>query len=295
MFWKFGKPKKQHVDFVGLKEKWELKHKTLQQDLLKKHQGALEWFVTTPKQLAATSLATMLLFVLPGGSIAATHSTQAQAFTHLDAKSFLQADLYKLLPPSVEPLSSDQEQQITTLLSRDFHMTISAEENGIRLNRNYGYIGAEQHLARFPGDMIDTHFDFPKDAGLFYNTGMAPGLGAWGYFASSEAAMTPEDNLREKWYIAVPTFLAPGYYDHVQEYSTFFKYKKMLVVNPNNGKAVVADIADSGPSEWTGKQAGGSPEVMHYLERYDGAQKGGVLYFFIHDPTDSIPLGPINI
>lgn len=69
----------------------------------------------------------------------------------------------------------------------------------------------------------------------------------------------------------------------------------MLVVNPNNGKAIVADIADAGPAEWTEKHLGGSPEVMHYLERFDGKQKGSVLYFFIDDPDDKVKLGPIEM
>ena len=69
----------------------------------------------------------------------------------------------------------------------------------------------------------------------------------------------------------------------------------MLVVNPQNGKAIVAAVADAGPAQWTGKHQGGSPEVMGYLERYDGSQKGSVLYFFIDDPQDSIPLGPIEV
>jgi hypothetical protein len=124
---------------------------------------------------------------------------------------------------------------------------------------------------------------------------LAPELGAWRYFAPSREQMTEEDNLREKWYIAVPTFLAPGFHDNVREYSNFFKYRKMLVVNPQNGKAVVADIADSGPSEWTGKHLGGSPEVMQYLERKDGAQKGPVLYFFIEDKDNAVPLGPVEL
>jgi hypothetical protein len=67
------------------------------------------------------------------------------------------------------------------------------------------------------------------------------------------------------------------------------------VVNPDNGKAVVAVIGDAGPAAWTGKHLGGSPEVMVYLERKDGRQRGPVLYFFVDDPDDTIPLGPIEI
>ncbi len=69
----------------------------------------------------------------------------------------------------------------------------------------------------------------------------------------------------------------------------------MLVVNPDNGKAIIADIGDAGPAEWTGKSLGGSPEVMKHLERVDGADKGPVVYFFIDDPKDNIPLGPVAL
>lgn len=124
---------------------------------------------------------------------------------------------------------------------------------------------------------------------------MAPGRGAWRYFADSQESLTQKEIDQEKYYIAVQTFLAPGYYSHVKEYSEFFKFRKMLVVNPENGKAMVVVIGDSGPAVWTGKQLGGSPEVMSYLERVDGAQKGPVLYFFIDDPSDTVPLGPIEI
>lgn len=68
----------------------------------------------------------------------------------------------------------------------------------------------------------------------------------------------------------------------------------MLVFNPNTGRAVVAVIGDAGPAVWTNKQLGGSPEVMKHLERVDGKAKGKVLYFFIDDPEDKIPLGPID-
>ena len=54
-------------------------------------------------------------------------------------------------------------------------------------------------------------------------------------------------------------------------------------------------IGDAGPAVWTGKHLGGSPEVMYYLEREDGARRGPVLYFFIDDPQDLVPLGPIQV
>lgn len=136
---------------------------------------------------------------------------------------------------------------------------------------------------------------------IIYSSGMAPGRGAWGYFAKSKAELTNEDIEREKWYIAVQTFAAPNYNSKLSDYRGFFKYRKMLVVNPQTGQAVVSDIADSGPAIWTGKHLGGSPEVMYYLGLGEKKRKGPVLYFFIDDvdnkqsfSANKIALGPIK-
>jgi hypothetical protein len=212
----------------------------------------------------------------------------------VDKTAFLIADLSNFIPKEVEPLNAPRENSITEILTRHFGFRVTPEIYGIRLDRNYGYIGAEQHLMRFPGDTMATHFENPADSEKYYSSGMAPGLGGWGYFARSRADITREAIDEEKYYIAVQTFLAPGFAEHTGEYISFFKFRKMLVVNPENGRAMVVVIGDAGPGIHTGKQFGGSPEVMIYLNRVDGAQKGPVLVFFIDDPSDSIPLGPVE-
>jgi hypothetical protein len=211
----------------------------------------------------------------------------------VDRKVFLISDIAKVLPEDVRPLELEEEQKISEILSRTYGLKATAELDGNRLNRSYGFIGAEQHLTRYPGDNLGTHFDSEENSKLYWQQGMAPGLGAWGYFTSSRESLTETDIDREKYYIAVQTFLSKDFSSRFAEYRDFYKYRKMLVVNPNNGRAIVADIADAGPAQWTGKHLGGSPEVMHYLERFDGSQRGPVLYFFIDDPDDKIKLGPI--
>ena len=190
--------------------------------------------------------------------------------------------------------SPEEESSVGKVLTRDFGFPVSAELQGIRLNRSYGYIGAEQHLMRYPGDTMVTHFATNEEAEKYVSSGMAPGLGGWGYFARSQPEMTKEESDREKYYIAVQSFLAPGFAEHTGEYIKFFKFRKMLVVNPQNGRAIVTVIGDAGPAEFTGKHLGGSPEVMRYLERVDGSGRGPVLYFFIDDPDNKVPLGPIE-
>jgi hypothetical protein len=211
----------------------------------------------------------------------------------LDKTAQLAVALSSSVPKEVQPLTEQEEFTIANMLSQHFNMKVTPVLDNKRLNRSYGYIGAEQHLMRYPGDTMETHFQTPEEL-RYYSSGMAPGRGAWGYFAQSRGDMTQQDIDREKYYIAVQTFLAPGWHDHVREYYEFFKYRKMLVVNPDNGKAIVAVIGDAGPAVFTGKSLGGSPEVMNFLERKDGGAKGPVLYFFIDDPEDTIPLGPVN-
>ncbi len=291
-----GKQNKSQYDH--LKEKWTVRHRELQQALWDKHKDSLEWVSKnlSPKQLAVGSLSSLLLLAAP--------TTPFLPFSHLSLPAqtqestvskhgFLIADLSHILPSEMRPLTVEEEGKVGEVFSRYFGFRAAAELEGKRLNRSYGLIGQEQHLARYPGDSLSSHFDSEEDMRKFGPHGMAPGLGAWGYFAPSLAAMTEKEKQREKYYIAVQTFLVPDYNQRLAEYRDFFKFRKMLLVNPQNGQAVVAVIGDAGPAEWTGKHLGGSPEVMRHLERVDGSMKGPVLYFFMDDPNDTIPLGPV--
>ncbi len=285
--------------FQDLKTKFSQKHEEIKSSVVEKHKDALELITTYPTQLSAGVMGAALLVtnslpVMPTQSLVDNKSMVVESSV-LNPTGFLISDLQKNLPSEMRPLTNDEEKKISEILSRDFKMPVSAELDGMRLNRSYGLIGAEQHLARYPGDSMASHFDNAKDSQKYYSSGMAPGLGAWGYFAPSKYDLTKQDVEREKYYIATQTFLAPGFDENVYKYVMFFKYRKMLVVNPENGKAMVVVIGDAGPGQSTGKHLGGSPEVMKYLERVDGAQKGPVLYFFIDDPADEIPLGPIEI
>jgi len=159
---------------------------------------------------------------------------------------------------------------------------------GERLNTTYGLIGAEQHLARYPGDNIYNHPKIPSG-----DEGMAPGLGSWGYFSQSRENLTKSLEETEKWYAVVQTLYLPDWNKRAKYLREWYKYRKVLVVNTDNGNAVVAAIADSGPAAWTGRHFGGSPEVMEYLggSKY---KKGLVLVFFVDDPENKVPLGPVD-
>lgn len=289
--------------YLDLKKKWLDRQKAVKKTIWEEHKESLEWLHKNTKHVIVGSLASLLLMAHPMPAVAETPTAvpspdkqmEDKIHNKVDKKSAMMQAMISFLPKEVQPLTADQEDILAKKFSELTGFKVTAELDGKRLNRSYGLIGAEQHLMRYPGDTIETHFTSVEDASSFGASGMAPGRGAWGYFVQGYSTLSQKDIDREKYYIAVPTFLAPGYNDHVNEYYKFFKFHKMLVVNPDNGKAMVCVIGDSGPAPFTGKHLGGSPEVMRYLERVDGAAKGPVVYFFIDDPDDKIPLGPLEL
>jgi len=190
------------------------------------------------------------------------------------------------LPPKTRPLTRNEEKYLEQIFENLIGVKARATLEGEHLNTTYGLIGAEQHLKRFPGDTIAGHKPFLKE-------GIAPGLGAWGYFARSKSELTPALEETERWYAVVQTLYLPDWNSRQPYLRDWYKHRKVLIVNTQNGNAVVAAIADSGPAAWTGKVFGGSPEVMEYLggPRY---KKGPVVLFFVDDPNNKVPLGPVE-
>lgn len=280
----------QKPHYEHLRRKWELKAQKAETNLWDRHGRHL-------KQLALGSLGGLMLLTAPAQAALPEISQQVSrddALKNYDKSVLLAAKLKDVVPGELRPLNSDEENQITQTLSSSYGFKVMAELDNVRLNRNFGAIGGEQHLYRYPGDNIYAHTDSSSEWAMFGTAGIAPGLGAWGYFTPSKEEFTQKDKLREKYYLAIQTFLIPGFAEDFSRLRDFFKYRKMLVVNPHTGQAVVAVIGDAGPSEWTGKHLGGSPEVMESLGLATGPRKGEVLYFFIDDPEDKIPLGPVK-
>ena len=276
--------------FEYLRKKWSARRNVSQNKFWEKHGEAL-------KQVAIGSLGGLMLLGPAKPQTVQTHlfSSRDDVLKGYDKNVLLAENLSDKIPKDLSPLEKQEENEIVEILSKSFGFKVTAQIDNIRLNRNFGLIGGEQHLLRYPGDNLYAHADTTADWAKYGSAGMAPGLGAWGYFAPSKSEFTDIDKQREKYYLAIQTFLIPGYAENVAKYRDFFKFRKMLVVNPKTGQAVVAVIADAGPAEWTGKHLGGSPEVMDLLGLAEGPRQGAVLYFFIDDPKDQIPLGPVTV
>jgi hypothetical protein len=229
-----------------------------------------------------------------GGHTITAHS----GLPAMSPRAVLMEGLKELLPENPRPLTAQEEKYLEKLFERTLGVKAVATLEGEHLNTTYGYIGAEQHLVRYPGDVNANHAPDPDEYGgdnpqEILKEGIAPGKGAWGYFAPSKEAMTEDLEETERWYAVVQTLYLPDWNYRQPHLKNWYKYRKVLILNTDNGKAVVAAIADSGPAAWTGKHFGGSPEVMDYLggPRY---KKGPVVLFFVDDPENKVPLGPVN-
>lgn len=283
------KSKNPHFEF--LRKRWTGRQAVSSQNLLDKHLRHI-----TLGSLGGLALLSSANISSPSGTVNNQTIGMDSEFSVASSNNRLLAtELIDKLPRESRNLTDTENDRVISLIQKDLGVKVKSEIDGIRLNRTIGLIGGEQHLYRYPGDTIFEHAKDSADWAMYSSAGVAPGLGAWGYFAPSKSKFTAQDQERERYYIAVQTFLAPGFAENVSKYRDFFKYRKMLVVNPKTGQSVVTDIGDAGPGESTGKHLGGSPEVMHHLGLGGGPRKGEVLYYFIDDSNANIPLGPLEI
>ena len=286
-------------DITDLRRSLKQKAASSERTLRKHHPEAIAFFEKkgikpgrirehAAKMITGGLLAGAVMMGAPiAGKIPQAAGNQFASLPVAQMRNVFAQGLGSILPQNVGALTPEQETKISRLIQDTWGIKATPQLEGNRLNDSYGLIGAEQHLPRFPGDSLDQHDEYLQE-------GITPGRGAWGYFAYSKNQLTQDLIQKEKYYVAVQTLYLPDWQTRTKYLSDWYKYRKVLVVNPVNGKTIVADVADSGPSNWTGKQFGGSPEVMAYLGLNVHMQKGPVVLFFVDDPDNEIPLGPVE-
>lgn len=195
--------------------------------------------------------------------------------------------LHENMPHQPVKFGKEESRPIEEAIKENIGLDAKAYLDDQTLNHHMGYIGFEQHLYRYPGDTLANHDEIQE-------AGIAPGRGAFGYFAKDASQFTTQDYLREKYYCVVQTLYLENWNRDFKFLKDWYAFRKMVIINPVNGQAIVCSIGDAGPAEWTGKQFGGSPETMEYLGLNKGPRKGLVLMFFLDDPDNKVPLGPVD-
>jgi hypothetical protein len=297
--------KKRKISAEQLRQKLKLKHLKTKQRLSEKYPKADKFFKS--KSLDASKIRQHSAKLLSAGAITGAfllsspsnikllppphelyekYKIQKKIIEVKQDNKLIVDTLASVLPEKPRPLDRSEEKFLEQIFVNVIGIPARATLEGEHLNTTYGYIGAEQHLRRYPGDTLLQHGE-----GDVLSEGIAPGLGSWGYFANSKEEFTPDLEETERWYAVVQTLYLPDWNTRTRYLREWYKYRKVLIVNTDNGNAVVASIADSGPAAWTGKHFGGSPEVMDYLGG-QSYKKGPVILFFVDDPENKVPLGP---
>lgn len=175
------------------------------------------------------------------------------------------------------------EQQLSDILG--FDVSVNLDEH--KLLFSTGIMKALPHLKRSPTDSLNKHTNF-HEADINQNRS------AFGWFCpSSELSQEAID--QEKYYISIPLYYHLDWSSNFSELKKWYKFRKAVVVNPNERVAVVCSIADIGPTTYNRHQFGGSPELIISGKIWSPNSAGHVLILFVDDPTNAVPYGPVHL
>lgn len=294
-----NKPKKidqLHQVLQETKDRFHSTHRNTS-NWLKNKAIDVEDFRTKSQQiLAATSLAgSVAMNNLPvdmrvNQNIFAMERNKDQDLLAQVSEEELRAVIDKLknivkMPPG--HMETEDELYVERQLSDMLGFNVTAELEGHRLNHSIGIMGGEQHLYRFPTDTLSAHDEYQE-------AGIAPNRGAFGWFTEN-GELTETAVEREKYYFAVQTLYLPDWNSNYQDLKPWYKFRKMIVINPADEVAVVGVVGDAGPAQWVKKQFGGSPEIIREGKIWSQEARGKIILLFVDDPEDKVPLGPIDL
>jgi hypothetical protein len=174
------------------------------------------------------------------------------------------------------------EQQLSDLLGFD----VSANLDNQKLLFSTGIMKAMPHLKRSPTDTLDKHSNF-NEAGMSINRS------AFGWFGNS-SDLTEKIIDQEKYFISTPLYYLPNWSSDYENIKKWFKFRKVVVINPVERIAVVCSVGDIGPATYTRQQFGGSPELIHAGKIWSPKSAGKVLVLFVDDPEDTVAFGPVE-
>jgi len=280
-----------------LKDKFQQKHQTAQAWFKSKSVEIPDFRRASQQMLAAASLAGAIAMTNPSVNqrVVSDLLKENQNSSHHELVAQLTSEEYdtviiKLQAAAKMPpghLPQDDELYLEQQLSDILGFGVTAQLDGNRLNHTVGTMGGEQHLRRFPGDSLDQH-----DA--YLESGIAPNRGAFGWFTQN-GELTQQAINREKYYFAVQTLYLPDWNTKHPQLKEWYKFRKMIVINPAERIAMVGVVGDAGPAAWVKKQFGGSPEIIREGKIWSPNSKGRVILLFIDDPEERVPLGFINL
>ncbi|SRR5258708_562074 len=215
------------------------------------------------------------------------HHPMIQTQISAEERTAFFAKLQQLVQHPAGQLAKQDELYIEQQLSEVLGFEVAAELESNRLAHATGVMAALPHLRRYPSDVLANHQEYQE-------AGLASRRSQFGWFTEL-GQLTPDAANREKYFFAAPISFQPEWPQKFSEIKTWYKYRKMIVVNPIEKLAVVGVMADIDPHNSLQHQFGGSPEVVREGLIWSYQSRGKVLFLFVNDFGNQVPLGPIEL
>lgn len=188
------------------------------------------------------------------------------------------------LPPG--QLDSESELYLEQQLSELLGFQVSSSLKGQRLLYNTGKVKALPHLKLHPTDTKDSH-EYPY-------AGISSKRSAFGWFLL-DGKVSEQSESHEKYYCSLPLYFFPEWQGNHKELKKWFKYRKVVLINPFENRAVVCVVGDIGPNTQSRYQFGASPEAVVEGKFWSPRSNGKILVLFVEDTHDTVKLGPTKI
>jgi hypothetical protein len=183
-------------------------------------------------------------------------------------------------------LQTDSELYLEQQLSDILGFGVTASLDNQRLPFTTGMIKALPHQLRFPDDKLEEH-------SAVLEAGIAQKRGDFGWLMQPHQH-SADNAVAEKYSFCVPLTYLPNWQADHQRLRAWYKKRKVVVINPQNQRAVVGVIADIGPSQTLKYQFGASPEVIREGLLWSPQAQGRVIMLFVDDASDKVPLGLVD-
>lgn len=201
-----------------------------------------------------------------------------------------QAIIYKLREVAkLNPgdLEQDDLLYLEQQLSDIFGFEVTSKLDDHKLPFTLGTMAAAPHQRRYPKDKLGEHNRYPE-------AGMTQTRSSFGWMLEA-GQLSATATKQEQYGLSLPLAYLPEWQQDYSQLKDWYRYRKMLVINPFELKAIIASVINIDLVSTLKYQFAGTPELIRAGFIWSPKASGRVLVFFINDEPDNIKVGPINL
>ncbi|MBU0978601.1 MAG: hypothetical protein ABIJ03_00745 [Patescibacteria group bacterium] len=170
------------------------------------------------------------------------------------------------------------EQQLSDMMG----LTVTAELENYRLPYTIAHAQALPHYPTHPNDQLSAH--------QLEEAGLSQSRSTFGWLTDKDKTYQ-----HEAFGVAIPLHKLPDWSTRRSEYLAWFKYRKVVLINPARQKAAVGLITQVGPAHVQRFQVGLSPELIRATQAWHPDSKGKMIILLLDEAGGKSKLGPVPL